>query len=87
MSSPERDHLVLPEGAVSASGLFTAPPDPGVYTVTAESSGVTGSTRIHVLQADTLYLTDEGHRQASLLLLPHPRAEGEPLCRRVLPNH
>lgn len=61
-----------PEGAVSASGLFTAPQTPGVYTVTAESSGVTGSTRIHVLQADTLYLTDEatGKRPSSYSLTP-----------------
>lgn len=40
------------DNAVSASGLFTAPAAPGVYQVSAESGGVTGSTNINVLQAD-----------------------------------
>lgn len=64
-----------PEGAVSASGLFTAPQTPGVYTVTAQNGGVTGSTRIHVLQADAIYVTDEatGKRPGSYTLAPGER--------------
>lgn len=61
-----------PEGAVSASGVFTAPQTPGVYTVSAESGGVSGSTRISVLQPDAIYVTNEatGKNVSSLTLSP-----------------
>lgn len=60
------------ENAVSASGVFTAPASPGVYTVTAESGGITGSTNITVLQPDAIYVTNEatGKNVSSLTLTP-----------------
>lgn len=61
-----------PENTVSASGLFTAPSTPGVYTVSAESGGVTGSTNINVLQADSIYVINEatGKNVSTLTLSP-----------------
>lgn len=60
------------ENAVSASGLFTAPKTPGVYTVTAASGGVSGSTSLHVLQPNAIYVTNEatGKNVSSLTLSP-----------------
>ena len=60
------------DNAVSASGLFTAPAAPGVYQVSAESGGVTGSTNINVLQADAIYVTNEatGKNVSTLSLSP-----------------
>lgn len=60
------------ENTVSASGLFTAPSTPGVYTVSAESGGVTGSTNINVLQADSIYVINEatGKNVSTLTLSP-----------------
>lgn len=60
------------DNAVSASGLFTAPGTPGVYTVSAESGGVTGSTHINVLQPDAIYVTNEatGKSVSTLSLSP-----------------
>ena len=74
MNSPGRS-LGPPRKGSERQRPLHRPPDPGVYTVTAESSGVTGSTRIHVLQADTLYLTDEatGKRPSSYSLTPGRR--------------
>ncbi len=54
------------------------PQTPGVYTVTAESSGSPAPPDPCAPGRHPLPHR-RGHRQASLLLLPHPRAEGEPL--------
>lgn len=62
-----------PEGAVNESGLFTAPAATGVYTVTAESGGVTGSTHIQVYDTpDSIYVTNKasGKNVSTLTLTP-----------------
>ena len=61
------------EGSVSDSGLFTAPAKTGVYTVTATSGGVSGSTRIQVYDTpDSIYVTNAatGKHVSSLTLTP-----------------
>ena len=61
------------QGTVSESGVYTAPQQAGVYTVTAVSGGVTGSTRITVYDApDALSITDlkTGKSITSLSLTP-----------------
>lgn len=61
------------QGSVSASGLYTAPRTGGVYTVTAESGGVTGSTKVTVYDTpDAIRLTDNstGKSVSSLSLTP-----------------
>lgn len=60
-----------PEGAVSDSGLFTAPDKTGTYTVTATSGGVSGSTRIQVYDTpDAISVTNQGKTVSSLTLTP-----------------
>ena len=61
------------QGTVSETGVYTAPQQAGVYTVTAASGGVTGSTRITVFDApDALTITNQktGKAVASLALTP-----------------
>lgn len=49
-----------PEGAVSGSGLFTAPAQTGVYTVTATAGEATGSTQIQVYDTpDSISVTNK----------------------------
>ena len=60
-------------GTVNASGVYTAPKKTGVYTVSAESGGVTGSTRITVYDTpDAIRLTNAatGKTVSSLDLTP-----------------
>ena len=62
-----------PEGSVSSSGVFTAPKKTGVYTVSAESGGVTGTTRVTVYDTpDAIRLTNAatGATLSSLNLVP-----------------
>ena len=61
------------QGSVSPAGVFTAPEKAGVYTVTAESGGVTGSAQVTVCDApDALAVRDRGTGKAvdSLTLTP-----------------
>ena len=60
-------------GTVSASGVYTAPKKTGIYTVSAESGGVTGSARITVYDTpDAIRLTNAatGRTVSSLDLTP-----------------
>jgi len=62
-----------PQGSVTAAGVFTAPKKTGVYTVTAESGGVTGSTKVTVYDTpDAIRLTNAatGKTVSSLSLTP-----------------
>ena len=66
------------QGTVSAAGLYTAPKKSGTYTVTAESGGVSGSTRITVCDTpDAIRLTDAatGKALSSLRLTPGQRVD------------
>ena len=59
------------EGAVSDSGLFTAPSKTGTYTVTAVAGGVSGSTKIQVYDTpDAISVTNQGKNVSSLTLTP-----------------
>lgn len=60
------------EGSVTADGTFTAPQKAGVYTVTAESGGVKGSTNITVLQPTAIYVTNQATKKnvSTLTLAP-----------------
>ncbi len=60
------------EGSVTTDGTFTAPQKAGVYTVTAESGGVKGSTNITVLQPTAIYVTNQATKKnvSSLTLSP-----------------
>ncbi len=59
------------EGAVSDSGLFTAPAKTGTYTVTATAAGVSGSTKIQVYDTpDAISVTNQGKSVSSLALTP-----------------
>ena len=60
------------EGSVTTDGTFTAPQKAGVYTVTAESGGVKGSTNITVLQPTAIYVTNQATKKnvSTLTLAP-----------------
>ena len=59
------------DGAVSDSGLFTAPDKTGTYTVTAAGGGVSGSTKIQVYDTpDAISVTNQGKNVSSLTLTP-----------------
>lgn len=61
------------ENAVSSDGIFTAPAETGVYTVSAASGGVAGSTKIHVYSTpDAIRVTDKatGKAVSKLTLTP-----------------
>lgn len=61
------------ENAVSDTGIFTAPDTTGVYTVSAQSGGVSGSTNVHVFSTpDSIYVTNKatGKNVSKLSLSP-----------------
>lgn len=57
---------------MTTDGTFTAPQKAGVYTVTAESGGVKGSTNITVLQPTAIYVTNQATKKnvSTLTLAP-----------------
>ena len=61
------------EGTVSSAGVYTAPKKSGVYTITAQNSGVSGSTTVTVYDTpDAIRLTNAatGKTVSSLDLQP-----------------
>ncbi len=58
-------------GSVSPGGVFTAPMESGVYTVTASVEAVSGSTAVQVYSTpDTIRVTSGGKDVSSLSLTP-----------------
>ncbi len=61
------------ENAVDQAGVFTAPKTTGVYTVSAQSGSVSGSTNVHVFSTpDRIYVTNKatGKNVSKLSLSP-----------------
>ncbi len=58
-------------GSVSPDGVFTAPMESGVYTVTASVEAVSGSTAVQVYSTpDTIRVTNGGQAVSTLTLTP-----------------
>ncbi len=55
-------------GSITDDGLWTAPAQPGTYTVSASASGVTGGLEVQVFSPDELVITSRGSDVTSGLL-------------------